>query len=116
MAGAVNEWVVLFESAEDGERLYVACGIEHQGGMVIRQESAGSLTRWCFEESPHRIDVLIGREQVQGLMGHFAADDLRQLACALAAAYGVYDASLRIRHLMRRLGVCYEVREHLISR
>lgn len=116
MADAMDEWVELFESTEDGERLCVSCGVEHQGGMVIRQESEGELTYWCFEESPHRIDVRIEQKHVQRLMEYFAADDPRQLACMLAAAYGGYDASLRIRRLLRRLGVRYMVHEHPIER
>ncbi len=101
-----NDEILLFESEEDEEVLRISCRATKEGGLVIHQMSEGELTAWCFEESPH----------IAPMLEYLHAEDVQQLINLLAAAYSGYDASIRIRALMRRLGVAYEVSEHPIVR
>lgn len=107
---------VLFESAGEDEALRIECAITREGGLVILQESDGPLTRWCFEESPHRIEVDVLPDQAKGLLAYFHLEDVAQLPPVLRLAYLGYDSGLRIRGLMRRLGVSYRVIENPIER
>ena len=49
---------VLFESQEGEEALRIECAVTPEGALEVMQESDGPLTSWCFEESPHRIEVV----------------------------------------------------------
>ena len=107
---------VLFESEQGDEYLHIECAARGDGGLALLQESDGDLTEWCFEESPHRVEVEVGQEGVRRLMEYFHLDSARQLPAALRVAYTGYDSGQRIRGLMRRLGIAYEVIEHPIVR
>ena len=111
-----NDEVLLFESEEDEEALLISCRATKEGGLVIHQMSEGDLTAWCFEESPHEVEVTVSPRAIAPMLEYLHAEDVQQLSNLLAAAYSGYDASIRIRALMRRLGVAYEVSEHPIVR
>ena len=111
-----NDEVLLFESEEDEETLRISCRATKEGGLVIHQMSEGELTSWCFEESPHEVEVTVSPRAIAPMLEYLHAEDVQQLSNLLAAAYSGYDASIRIRALMRRLGVAYEVSEHPIVR
>lgn len=108
--------VVLFESEADEEMLRIGVGVSSEGGLIIQQVSAGDLTAWCFEESPHEVRVDLAPEAVRALQEYFHARDLNELLRFLGVVYGGYDASQRIRGLLRRLGVPYQVVEQPIKR
>lgn len=112
----VGAGALLFESREDEERLQITCEVTHEGDLVIRQVSDGDLTMWCYEESPHEVTVRVAAGELRPLAEYFHAEDAGQLVELLAAAYGDYDASMRIRGVMRRLGVAYQVDETPIAR
>ena len=107
---------VLFQSEQDEEDLRVECAITADGCMDIMQESAGSLTEWCFEESPHRVETYAGADAVDALMRYFHLDIPEQLPELLRIEYMGYDCGMRIRALMRSLDVPYEVIESDIVR
>ena len=111
-----DQAVTLFESGEDEEHLVVECTMTQEGELLILQESAGPLTAWCFEESPHRIEVVAGPDAVEGLAGFFKADEPRQLPALLRFECAGYDASWQVRSLMRRLGLGYQVIEQPVVR
>ena len=106
---------LLYQSAEDEEKLTVACRYD-AGGLRVRQESDGALTRWCFEETPHVVEVRVAPTALEPLLDYLHLDDPDLLPALLAAAYGEFDASQRVRALLRRLGVPYEVDERPIVR
>ena len=108
--------VELFHSDEDGEVLTVTCEPTGLGGIEINQRSEGDLTRWAFEESPHDIDVLVDAKGTTRLKEHYGVATSEQLARILSVAYSDYDCSIRIRELMRELGIDYEVVEAPIER
>ena len=107
---------VLFQSERDEEDLRVECAITADGCMDIMQESAGPLTEWCFEESPHRVETYAGADAVDALMRYFHLDIPEQLPELLRIEYMGYDCGMRIRALMRSLDVPYEVIESDIVR
>ena len=109
-----NDEVLLFESEEDEETLRISCRATKEGGLVIHQMSEGELTAWCFEESPHEVEVTVSPRAIAPMLEYL--QDVQQLSNLLAAAYSGYDASIRIRALMRRLGVAYGVSERPIIR
>ena len=106
---------LLYQSAEDEEQLTVACSFNAEG-LCVRQESDGVFTQWCFEESPHVVEVRVAPAALAPLLDYLHLDDPDLLPALLAAAYGEFDASQRVRALLRRLDVPYEVDEHPIVR
>lgn len=62
------------------------------------------------------MEVTVSPRAIAPMLEYLHAEDVQQLSNLLAAAYSGYDASIRIRALMRRLGVAYEVSEHPIVR
>ena len=111
-----SQSVVLFESCEDDEALRVECTATAEGGLAILQECAGPLAEWCFDESPHRIEVSVEPVHARALMGHFSVDEPWQLPLALRATFSGSDCCLRIRRLMRYLELPCEVVEVPIER
>lgn len=107
---------VLFQSEQDEEDLRIECAITADGCMDIMQESAGPLTEWCFEESPHRVETFAGADAVNALMRYFHLDAPQQLPELLRIEYMGYDCGMKIRELMRHLDVPYEVYESDIVR
>lgn len=107
---------LLFESEPDEERLRIEVRMLADGGMVIHQESEGDLTLWCFEESPHRVDTVLGHEAVRGLAEYFHVDTPEQLVEVLVMEFCGYDAAVRVRRLLKRLELAYEVHEHPVVR
>lgn len=107
---------VLFQSEQDEEDLRIECAITSDGCMDIMQESAGPLTEWCFEESPHRVETYAGADAVDALMDYFHIDVPEHLPELLRIEYMGYDCGMKIRALMRRLDVPYEVYESDIVR
>ena len=78
--------------------------MRYYGGRMydIMQESAGSLTEWCFEESPHRVETYAGADAVDALMRYFYLDIPEQLPELLRIEYMGYDCGMRIRAPARR--------------
>lgn len=107
---------VLFAQVDEDEAVRIECAATEEGGLVIMQESEGPLTQWCFEESPHRVEVDVDSDQVQGLLDYFHLEACDQLPAVLRLSYVGYDAGVRIRELMRRLGVAYRVHENPVIR
>ncbi|MBE6469786.1 MAG: hypothetical protein E7001_07570 [Coriobacteriaceae bacterium] len=107
---------VLFESHENDESLKIECYVTEAGHLLIEQVSAGALTQWCFEESPHRVVTEVGASGAVALAAHFGAVEPAQLPCLIGASYLGYDVCSQIHALLRELGVPYEVRERPIVR
>lgn len=107
---------VLFESGDEEEALRIECAVTQDGKLEIIQESDGPLTQWCFEESPHRLEVEVSRINVQGLLDYFHLDEVRMLPAVLRMEYTGYNCFARIRKLMRNLEIPYNVLEHDIVR
>lgn len=107
---------VLFESGPDEERLRIEAVPMGDGGLLVRQESEGELTRWCFGESPHVVDTCIGASSLQRLGEHFRIEGMRQMVEVLVMRFTGYDAGERLRGLLRRLGIPYEVHERAPQR
>lgn len=108
--------VVLFESAADEEELFVACRVDDEARLHIVQESAGPLTQWSFEESPHRVETVVGSEALQALVTLFRLDHPGQVPALLRVAYTGYDCAHKIRRLLKRLEVPYTVIEPAVVR
>lgn len=108
--------VRLFESAQDEEDLWVECVVTDAGEMRITQVSDGPLTTWCFEESPHRIEVLVSQTGSQILARHFKVKGLNALLAALRMEFTGYDCLQRLRLLMRSLNIPYKVHENATLR
>lgn len=113
---AMEIQVVLFESGPDEEALRVVAALALDGGLTIWQESAGPLTQFCFEESPHVVETVLDRRAVRGLAAYFHVDTRVQVLEVLRLAYTGYDCASNIRDLLKRLDLPYEVRERPISR
>lgn len=111
-----NSRAVLFESGEEEEALRIECAITQEGALEIVQESAGPLTEWCFEETPHRISAFVNPTDVLKMLDYFHIDESRHLPLAIRLEYTGYDCFRRLRTLMRRLSVPYEVREVSVAR
>lgn len=107
---------VLFESDADEEALRIECAVTGSGALEIMQESDGPLTAWCFEESPHRVEMEVEPSSVLGLLSYFHLDDAGKLPDMLSVTYAGYDGGQRIRALMKRLELPYAVIEHPIVR
>jgi len=107
---------VLFESGEDEEAMRVECAITSEGALGIMQESDGPLTEWCFEESPHRIEVTVPPAGVLGLLDYYHVDEAHMLPAVLRLEYTGYNCFRRIRNLMKRLEIPYEVFELIPER
>lgn len=116
MADLFGAETVLFESEEGGESLRIECAATEEGGLALMQESDGPLTRWCFEESPHRIETEVAADGACGLLEYFHLDDAEQLPAVLRMQYVGYDCGQRIRALMRRLEIPYRVIENVVER
>ena len=108
--------VELFRSEEDDETLVITCEPTGLGGIRIHQISAGELTRWAFEESPHEIDTLVDAGGSARLRGYYGVETNAQLARMLAVAFSDYDCSIKIRELMQSLEIPYEVVEKSVER
>lgn len=111
-----NQEVMLFKSADDEEGLEVACTATDDGGLVVLQESDGPLTCWSFEESPHRVEVVVGPLEVRTLMGYFHVDHAWQLLLVLRMEFTGYDCRRQICSLLRYLELPYEVVETPVER
>lgn len=107
---------VLFESEPDEERLRIEAVPMGDGGLLVRQESEGELTEWCFGESPHIVDTLVGAPSLWRLGEYFRVEGTGRVAEVLAMRFTGYDAGERLRGLLRRLGIPYEVRERVPRR
>ena len=107
---------VLFESHENDESLKVECYVNEAGHLLIEQVSAGSLTQWCFVESPHRVVTEVGASGAAAVAAHFGAAEPAQLPRLISASYLGHDVCSQVRALLRELGVPYEVRERPIVR
>ena len=107
---------VLFESGEGEEGLRVECAVTPEGALSIVQVSEGPLSAWCFEESPHRIEVMVEPMEVERLMEYFHIDEPGQLPAVLRMEYTGYDCCQRIRALLRHLGISYDVEENEVVR
>lgn len=108
--------VVLFQSGEDEETLVVTATVTGCGAIEVRQVSAGELTAWCYEESPHEVYTRIIPASVRALIEHFHIEDVGQLVEILGIKYSECDCSMRIRALLRSLGLDYVVVERPITR
>ena len=117
--GEWNELVVtamLFENEPDEERLKIEASLLGDGSLLIHQESEGDLTRWCFEDSPHTVDTLVAAPAVRGLGEYFHVDTPEQVLEVLVMGFTGYDAGVRVRELLKRLELPYEVHEQAIVR
>ena len=111
-----DDAVELFRSEEDDETLLITCEPTGLGGIRIHQLSAGELTRWAFEESPHEIDTFVDAGGTTRLRGYYGVETNAQLARMLSVAFSDYDCSIKIRELMQCLDIPYEVVEKPIER
>ena len=92
-----DERVVLFESDEKGERLLVTCEPSGMGGLVVRQTSEGSLTQWCFEESPHVVETFVAHEGLVALEHFYGVRTSNQVARMLSISLlGELDAKFDV--------------------
>lgn len=107
---------VLFESDVDEEGLRIECAVTPEGELDILQESAGPLTEWCFEESPHRIETVADAASTAELLEYFHLESVRQLPAVLRLEYTGYDCGRLIRDLMTRLEIPYRIIEEPILR
>ena len=104
MVGAMRDEVVLFDGFDGMERVHTVCRCTGDGGLVIVQESAGELTRWCFGESPHRARARLAAWEVAALARQLGVDSAADVASALAIAVTGADALPRIRSVAQQLG------------
>ena len=107
---------VLFESDADEEGLRIECAVTPEGELRVMQESAGPLTEWCFEESPHRIETVADADATDGLLEYFHLEARYQLPAVLRMEYTGYDCARKIRSLMKRLELPYRVIEAPVLR
>lgn len=107
---------VLYEAADDGERLRVECVVTDEGGLAIMQESEGPLTSFCFEESPHRIETEVPARGVRDLLEYFHLGAVAELPALLRMHYTGYDCARNIRRMMRGIEVPYIVYENVPAR
>lgn len=107
---------VLFESDADEECLRIECAVTPEGELDVLQESAGPLTEWCFEDSPHRIETVVDAISTAELLDYFHLDSARQLPAVLRLEYTGYNCGRLIRDLMNRLEIPYRVIEEPILR
>lgn len=107
--------VVLFESGERGEGLRVGCAITPEGALEIVQESDGPLAKWCFEETPHCIGVVVGPADVSRLLEYFRLDNVQQLPPVLRLEFTGYGCFDRLRTLMKGLTISCEVHEEFVA-
>lgn len=112
----VRERVVLFQSGGDEEELLVVGEPTGVGGFQIVQTSAGDLTEWCFEESPHVVETSVGATGARHLCEHFDVDSVAQALHVLSMEFAGYDCARRMRGLLCELGIGYEVVERPIER
>lgn len=111
-----DERVVMFESDEGGEHLLVTCEPSGMGGLVVRQMSEGSLTRWCYEESPHVVETFVPREGLAALEHFYGVGTSNQVARMLSISFADYDCAQRVRSLLGELGAGFDVIEKPIDR
>lgn len=107
---------VPFKNAAGEEELIITCEPTGTGGLIVRQESAGDVTFWSFEESPHVVETCIDATGIRRLCAHFGADTVDQVSHVLAMNFTGYDAALCVRKLLRELGIGYDVIENPIAR
>ncbi len=107
---------VLFESTDDEEAMRIECAVASDGSLRVMQESDGPLTDWCFEETPHRIEVEVSPEGVGELLSYFHVDEARMLPAVLRMEFTGYNCFRRLRRLMKDLEIPYSVYEHAIAR
>lgn len=112
----MRERVVLFENGGDEEALLVVGEPTGVGGFQIVQTSAGDLTEWCFEESPHVVETSVGATGARRLCEHFDVSSIVRVLHVLSMEFAGYDCARRVRELLRELGIGYEVVEHPITR
>lgn len=115
MKGSVAS-AVLFASDEGEEALRIECAVTPAGELLLHQESDGDVTWWCFEETPHIMDVVVPASETRRLAELFVLDEVDQLPQTLAAEYVGYESSIELREMLRRQGISYEVVEHLPRR
>ena len=111
-----DERVVMFESDEGGEHLLVTCEPSGMGGLVVRQTSEGSLTQWCYEESPHVVETFVPREGLAALEHFYGVGTSNQVARMLSISFADYDCAQRVRSLLGELDARYDVVENPIYR
>ena len=103
MGNAVPDEVVLFEGSDGVERLRVVCRRSGGNGLVLVQESAGEVSRWCFGESPHRAILHIDVQQVYALARRFHVWDAGGVAAALEIEVAGFDSLTQTRRLLTLL-------------
>lgn len=103
MGNAVPGEVVLFEGSDGVEHLRVACRRSGADGLVLVQESAGEVSRWCFGESPHRAILHIDAQQVHALARHFRVRDAGEVAAALEIEVAGFESLTQTRRLLTLL-------------
>lgn len=116
MEGLARSSALLFESDADDERLRITCALEPDGALTITQVSDGALTDWCFEETPHVIEVFVPAEGVADLARSFGLDGAHQLLATLQMRFAGYDAARKIRAHLRQEDIAYRVRENRVAR
>ncbi len=107
---------ILYESQEGEEALRIECAVTSEGALEVMQESDGPLTSWCFEESPHRIEVVVEPMEAERLLEYYHLDELRQLPAVLRLEYTGFDSFQRLRALFKRLAILFDVFEAEIVR
>lgn len=112
----VRERVVLFQSGGDEEELLITAEATGLGGFLIVQTSAGDLTDWCFEESPHVVETSVDAAGARQLCKHFGVDEVEPALRMLSMEFAGYDSARRARRLLRELGIAYDVIERAIER
>ena len=101
----------LFSSREGEERVDVWCAYEGGGGLSVVERLEGPLARWCFEESPHVVELRVDESALPVLLAYLELGDAALLPRFFALEYAEVDALQRIRDLLRRLCVPYAVVE-----
>ncbi|AEB06509.1 hypothetical protein Corgl_0391 [Coriobacterium glomerans PW2] len=107
---------VLFRSGPDEEYLVIECCDLEDGRIRIEQRSSGELTRWCFDGSPHTIEIMIKAKGVRRLCDYFDVSSSRQVVSQLAATYASCACIEKICSLLDWLSVGYVMSEQPPSR
>lgn len=101
----------LFSSREGEERVDVWCAYEEGNGLSVVERLEGPLALWCFEESPHVVELRVAEPVLPVLLAYLELSDEALLPRFFALEYGEADALQRIRDLLRRLCLPYTVLE-----
>ena len=65
----------LFSSREGEERVDVWCAYEEGNGLSVVERLEGPLAQWCFEESPHVVELRVAEPVLPVLLAYLELSD-----------------------------------------